>query len=120
MLVIRNNQFHQVEEYLEIRFINRVLTHLQAQFPEVIKNYDDESLVLTIKKGIAAADKYAIHKPADVIRFLELYFYFGNDFDNKPPMNLVKKILRTRNYSGTDKMDRIAGLNLLQYNRDGK
>jgi len=112
-MIIYKDQLKELSVHMRKKFIKIAHVQLREKFPELTKNQNDELLNQRIEKAIDNATKYKIHKREDVINFLELIIFFGDDFDIRPPKPAIRKILLTGNFSGTEKMNRIAKYDLI-------
>jgi hypothetical protein len=114
MLTIRKKQLEIFSEFLLNEFKKNALINLRLKFPEQTVNIIDEKMNQLICHGIERAYTYKIVERKDVLSFLYYIVFFGREFDEKPPLAIVSRILKNQNYSGSEKMGRINKLNLLK------
>jgi hypothetical protein len=107
MLVIRKEQMEIFSSHLLGLFLSDALAFLKNQFPETAGKMNDVELKTIIQKGIDKSEKYSITNRKDVLMYLKLMFTNGYDFDEDPSFSRMSKILRTRNLSGENKIERL-------------
>ena len=80
MLVIRQEQWDEMQSSLNLDFEDRCLAELRAAYPERLADEDDEVLREDVRAGIEKAKSYAITDDALVIEFLKFTVEYGREF----------------------------------------
>lgn len=104
MLLIRKKQMEVLSKYMVKQFENRMIGHLQSQFPECTQNIPESSLRKMIQAGIEKASTYGVKRESDVQAFLEYIIIFGNNFDKKPEFDWAREILNDKSRNPGEKM----------------
>jgi len=102
MFTVRNEQLEVLSDYMMNSFIKKAQNHLRQKFPVTTRIITDETLHGIIVKGIDKAAGYNIIEREDVLPFIEYMVSLGNDFDVS--YSWARKILRTRNIAGSEKI----------------
>ena len=106
MLIIRDEQMDTLRNYMQQRFEDLMVVHLNQYFPRQCETLGEENLRRTIRYGIEQASTYAIDVELDVSRYLNLMFTFGRDFDRDRQLPWASSILTRKDFSsGARKMD---------------
>ena len=80
MLVIRQTQWDEMQNSLNLEFENRCLAELRATYPERLAGEDEEILREDIREGIEKANSYDITDDTLVIEFLKFTVEYGREF----------------------------------------
>jgi hypothetical protein len=107
MLVIRQQHKDTFGKIARDRFACRALAHCRRVFKENCKKMGDPAVRERIDRGIKAADGYGVRKEHDVVRYIDLMFILGDDFDTSRSSPWAKRILTCEDLGGTTKMDRL-------------
>ncbi len=107
MLVISSKQMMELSEALEGRFVRQCNAMLRADYPEFSASKSEEDLSAFVRNGIKSARKYKIKDRDDVRNFLRYQSAFGSDFEEQERFVSLKKVLLTRNFSGSEKISRM-------------
>jgi hypothetical protein len=81
MLVIRQEQLDAFSRYMEDQFAERAVAHLKSRFPAACAKMGEPGLRQLVRDGSMRAESYAIESERDTVRFLELLFIIGPEFD---------------------------------------
>ncbi len=84
MLKLRAEQLEAMRQAVVRRFHARVADHLRARFPAPCERLGD-GLGREIEDGIERARMYGYVSEKQGVRFLELCFTYGRDFDTRVP-----------------------------------
>ena len=105
MLVITNNQMQVFSEYMLANFSTVASQYLGERYPARIADYGKQLNDL-INEGIDKAESYEITERKDVLIYLEYVICFGSNFDTDPLFKDLQRVLKTRNLSGEEKINR--------------
>jgi len=112
MFIIRREQLSLLQKQLVEAFENSAIRRVRKKFPKQTAKSTDDHLRLMVRDAMERAEKYGINGEDEVTAYLEYMVSFGRDFDGDPSL---KRILRVRNISGTEKLNRIAQIKSPQY-----
>lgn len=111
MLVLRKEQMEALSDAMRRRFIERVDSHLNAVFPDILEEMsasragDNERwLEAYITDLISRAESIDIVSQADVARYISFITEFGEQFETKREMLWAAKLLANKKLSGTARM----------------
>ena len=107
MLVIREEQIEILSQYMLKQFENRMVIHLNKNFPDETQKMSKKELCTLIQTGIKQAEQYEVTLENDVRRYLELMVMYGQHFETNPDMAWASEILNVKKLDGTAKMDLI-------------
>jgi len=110
MFIIRKEQVLELDRQMMEKFVRMAVLHLRKMFPVLLAGEQDEPIVARVRSGVTKAEKYGVTEIPDVLYYLECMVRYGDDFDIHPPVPVIARTLRTRNFSGTQKMDKIKKL----------
>ena len=86
------------------KFERRMVSHLQALFPEETGCFDALVLQRHVRDSIASAARYRIVREGDVQRYLECAVLYGWEFERLPETLWVRSILENDCLDGNEKM----------------
>jgi len=109
MLTITNKQIEAFSAIMMDSFIKKAINHLRQKFSLTTSLMTDESLHEIITEGIQKAAGYKIIEREDVLPFIEYMVSLGKDFDVF--YSWARKILRTRNIVGSEKIADLININ---------
>lgn len=89
MLVIREDQMRVLGEYRERAFIARAMRHLELGFPARCADLGSDEVRRSVTIAIRKAREYGLPREVDILRYLNLMYTFGFDFDTLPWANQV-------------------------------
>jgi len=106
-LVIRREQVETFKAALRVKYVQQMVAHLHARFPEECQRHGYNSQVLTdlVSHGITAAESYGIWQAHDRQLYLECLALLGSRFDTE--IVWATRILSQSDVEGTAKMDAI-------------
>jgi Domain of unknown function (DUF4123) len=110
MFTIRKEQFEMFQMASLRQFEHKMILHLRTEFADQAKSKADSEQRTLVEMGIKRAAFYKILMEADVSRYLECMFRWGQNFDLNPDTNWAGQVLRTRSLTGTEKMNYIEQL----------
>jgi hypothetical protein len=99
MLVIRAQQMKVFNEAMERAFERRAVDHINARFGE------SELHISRVRRGIRSALALGLNDESDVLRYLELLFTLGDDFDRGGRFPEIEAIFRSTKYRPEVKID---------------
>ena len=105
MLVIRAEQMAALGAELLRGFEVRALEHVQEYFPEQCNALAAGDRREVVRYGLERARQYGFESEYDLLRFLNLMFTLGGDFDTQADNEWVHQWLNDRTYSPTVRMD---------------
>ncbi|GJI94018.1 hypothetical protein RugamoR57_07360 [Duganella caerulea] len=110
MLVIRQEQFEILGQRGAAALEDKLLSHLQAHWPDTVATLGLDSARLHIRDSIASARDYGLETVYDVTRYLNLAQALGPHFDADPRYPWAQAFLNESSWDATDKMDRLCTL----------
>ena len=106
MLTIRSPQMAVFAEDSAARFLQGALAHVRRYFPAQCIAVGDNAVVFFLKQGIRRAQDYGFESEYDILRFLNLIFSLGSDFDQVAKYAWMQPYLsEMREMSPTTRMD---------------
>ena len=81
MLVIRDEQLAVLTRALYDRFIHMSYEHVCRHFPERRQELGDAATLDAVRDGLRRGRSYGFESQYDLLRFLNLLFEFGTDFE---------------------------------------
>jgi hypothetical protein len=88
-------------------FTSRVLAHVKAVWPAETGELGDGPLAEVVGAGIKRAAAIGFSAEHDVVRFVDLAFILGKDFETSPLGAWTRPILADRVMAPSAKMDRL-------------
>lgn len=107
MLVIREEQMGAFRQYMLKQFEDRMVIHLNRNFPDEIKNIPELDLREIICICIDKAAKYDVTDETDVKRYLEYVVRYDSNFDINLNLPWTTKILSDKKLTGIEKMNQL-------------
>ena len=83
MLVIRDAQLAVFERAFESAFVERVVDHLRRALPAFSGDDPNNALREAVLMWVRRAGEYGIVTEYDLVRFVDLQFVIGADFDTR-------------------------------------
>lgn len=108
MLKMRQPQMDALADYTFTKFVNEMMKHLRAAFPDQAGEMPEPALRDLILNGVASCESYGIHREYDVERYLELLFVMGPNFDATPETSWAGALLRDTAMTPGERLNRIA------------
>lgn len=107
MLVIRREQFAKLGERADAALEDKLLSHVQAHWPDAIRTLGTSAARQQVRDGMARARHYGFETVYDVTRYLNLSQALGSRFDTDPRYPWAAAFLLETSLAATDKMDRL-------------
>lgn len=107
MLVIKKEQIEIMASCQVERLINDCLCFTKEYWPEEYTDISEKEVKKKVRKVISKADGYGIKKEGLVLRFLNLIYALGPDFDLSKKNDWALKILTDKNLSDSEKIDQL-------------
>ena len=79
-MVIRSQQIHKLERYLQAQYENRLVRFLYDEFPEAGAE-PEEDLRTEVGRQIARAREYGLETEQQIASYLVAAWLLGSDFD---------------------------------------
>lgn len=98
-MIIREGQIEALAESKRNDFIERLMKHFAAEWPEDAAELGGE-LRGFIEAGIEAAEGYGLDTEDAVARFVNLWFVWGEAFEQEPEHKWAKEILEDEDRAG--------------------
>ncbi len=105
MLVIREAQIVALSRALRSRFERESLGHVKACFPEQCAELGEENAFHYVQQGLRRAKDYGFESQYDLLRFLNVMFTLGADFDQSELHSWMRPILMGRDMAPSTRMD---------------
>ena len=105
MLVIREAQIVALSRALRSRFEREALGHVKACFPEQCVELGEENAFHYVQQGLRRAKDYGFESQYDLLRFLNVMFTLGADFDQSELHAWMRPILMGRDMAPSTRMD---------------
>ncbi len=109
MLIIRKEQIEIMSTYQVKRFIKDCIEFKKQFWPETDIDLSEKELNEKIRKIVSTADGYGIKEEELVLRFLNLEYALGPDFDSSGQHDWVPGILADENINSLDKIEQLEG-----------
>jgi hypothetical protein len=107
MLIIRNEQIEAMSSYQVERFLTDCLDFKKQFWPETDSDLSAKELNEKVRKIVSKADGYGIKEEELVLRFLNLEYALGPDFDSSGQYDWVPGILADENINSLDKIEQL-------------
>ncbi len=99
MLVIRPQQMRVFEADVSRRFEDRAIAYIRTRFD------DHGDIARRVRDGIRNAVLLGLTEDADLLRYLELRFSLGDDFDRGGRFPAIEAVFRSERYRPEVKLD---------------
>jgi hypothetical protein len=107
MLVIREEQYKALSQYVAKTFEDRMFAHLKQLWPEDCKKAGERLVRESIRKSLERCAKYGLSAEYDVARFIGLTFILCQDFDTSPRVAWAARLLNDKQLAPGAKMDKL-------------
>jgi hypothetical protein len=107
MLIIREEQYKALSQYVVKTFETRVLAHLRQIWAEDCQKLGERTVRESIQKSLERCAGYGLRTEIDVVRFVDLTFVLCQDFDTNPRIAWAARILNDKELASGAKMDRL-------------
>ena len=81
MLVIREEQIRLLTRAMLANFDHKAYAHVQLYFPERCAALGDRAAMNWVRDGLKRARGYGLESQYDLLRYLNLFFHFGDGFE---------------------------------------
>jgi hypothetical protein len=106
-LMIRHEQLVALRGVRQKEYERRLAAHLRKHFAETCAALGDQGLGDAVRYGIQRARSYGIQAERDVVKYLNLMFVFGRDFDTDPRFPWAASMLRSTDYGPTLRINQV-------------
>jgi hypothetical protein len=125
MFKLRKEHLDAFEAQVVKLFTTRVVAHLKAVWPDECKELGDAPLGELARKAIQRAAALGLSAELDVVRFVDLCFLLGVDFETNPLAGWTRPILADPALSPAARMDMLYlrmedEFNLIEKRRRGR
>jgi hypothetical protein len=107
VLTIRNEQMLVFRRNLEHEFIERLADRLEIVFPDRAAALGRAAVEKQAGSAYSRARSYGLNSKSDVIRFVDVDFVVGADFENAPDMKWALLMLQDDDLSPANKIFRL-------------
>lgn len=108
MLTIRDEQVRAMRGTVQRQFEDRMVTHLGEFFSDQCEALGEAGVRDAIRYGLQQAEAHGFGREKDVVRYLNLMFTFGREFDTEPACGWSAEFLNGGSPStGADRMERL-------------
>lgn len=108
MLIIRQEQWDEMQDSLNLEFEDRCLAELRATYPEQLADEDEEMLREDIRNGVEKAKSYDITDDTLVIEFLKFTVEYGREFPYTEKTEWAGEILENPFTTAEEKLTALA------------
>ena len=105
MLVIRESQMAALGRELLDQFALKALAHGREYFPELCADLGDVASLDYVRSALNRARAYGLESEYDLLRFLNVVFTLGSDFDSGEQYPWAQPILKNTDAPATTRMD---------------
>jgi hypothetical protein len=107
MLLIRDEQLSALLGVRQKEYERRLAAHLRKYFSETCAELGEGGLRDAVRYGIQRAKSYGIDAERDVVKYLNLMFVFGRDFDTDPRFPWAASMLHSTDYGPTLRINQV-------------
>jgi hypothetical protein len=107
VLLIRDDQLSSLRRVRQKEYERRLAAHLKKYFPDTCAKLGDKGLLDALRHGVQRAKTYGIQAERDVVKFLNLMFVFGRDFDTDPRFPWAASMLHSADYGPTLRINQV-------------
>ena len=107
MLVIREEQLKAFSRHLRARFESEACQHVQRYFPARCDALGRQTTLDTVRDGLRRAHAYGFETRNDLLRYLNLMFEFGLEFEALPTNAWARPYLDRASQNPTLWMDQL-------------
>jgi hypothetical protein len=108
MVIIRKEQMNVFARPVAADLACRIRTHVTRTFPAQCDALGEAEVRRRVRAGIARARGYGLQSHYDILRFVDLLFVLGPDFDSDPDLPWAKEILTDPSArDGSERLDRL-------------
>lgn len=85
MLHIRSEQMEALEQAQRRRFEDEAVAHVRSIWRDAAAQQDDDAVRTAVRRAFARAAEYGFDEEYDQLRYLNLVYALGPDFDERLP-----------------------------------
>ena len=108
MLVIRDAQLAVFGRIHLEEFVRRAIAHVRACFAAQAADLGDEGVERSVRTALDRCRQYALPSEGDVLRYLNLMYALGFDFDADPALAWAGETLRDAELEAATKLGLLA------------
>ena len=105
MLVIREQQLEVLSRAMRRHFEDLAVAHLQSALPDRCEAMGAAAVRASVMKAMQAARMYGLVEEYDILRYLNLMYVLGLEFDRDSRFPWAADILSDSQLQGRTKMD---------------
>ena len=105
MLLIRDDQMRVLARHAQERFAVRAVAHLKRVLPEECAAMGEPAVRNSVDMAIRKAESYGIEEELDVLRYLNLMYALGFDFDTDPETAWAAEVLQDKDLDPGSKVE---------------
>ncbi len=106
-MLIRDDQLSALRGVRQKEYEKRLAAHLRKYFSEACHDLGEDGLRDAVRYGIQRAKVYGIQAERDVVKYLNLMFVFGRDFDTDPRFPWAASMLHSAEYGPTLRINQV-------------
>ncbi|HUR44657.1 MAG TPA: hypothetical protein VMZ27_02185 [Candidatus Saccharimonadales bacterium] len=107
MFKFRKEHLDAFEAQAVAQFTARVLGHVKAVWAAETGELGDAAVLESVQSAIKRAGILGLSAEYDVVRFVDLTFILGKDFESNPLSAWTRPLIADRSMTPTAKMDRL-------------
>ena len=111
-LTIRAKQMGALDQAGTEQFIRRAIDHIRVSLPEIYSGEGQDAVRASALQALAKANEFAIEEQFDVIRYLNLMYILGFEFDEDPSYPWARETLLAKQFTPREKLDLLTQLAL--------
>ena len=105
MLIIRDTQMQAFANMLAGAFEQTALAHLRQSLPEACAEIGETAVRQSIRLAVRKCAQYQFDTVSETLRYLNIMYWVGFDFDEDPECPWAQKILNNENLDSEEKLD---------------
>jgi len=118
-MIIRREQSSVFSNAASKSFEDRVFAHVSKCFPGECSALGDDGTRETIQYGKERASAYGANGEREIVKYIDLMFAFGRDFDRDPALSWASAVLNGRWKDAAVKLARLFEAGKEQYRQPG-
>lgn len=112
MLTIRKEQMSTFEGERQRRFGEATVAYILEQFPGACSQYGEGDVRAMVAQALSKAREYGIPGQADILRYINVMYTLGCDFDTDPRFPWAREILARPGMRPDSKIERLVARTL--------
>jgi hypothetical protein len=117
MLQLRPEQYEALLEHSRKQMEGRLVDAVEKRWPEMCKMLGGPTVRAQVHAARRAGNKLGIDREPDLVRFVALWFTWGEAFNANPELPWAKEILAWPSTDPTTKLDALEGRSALELKR---